>query len=324
MKVLRFVLRSIGGLWSALMILLMVMSLSLSVAMTMVPAVFATVSGVVGAAASAVGFKRPTVAKLLSDKEKFLSAESQRLNRQVASMADKEKSLIAESDTLERQLASMADKEKMLTSERDKLKRQLASPEVKYRGTNRPVQEAVADTSTRIANRIKVAATRNVGSTFGEAIPFVGVGVIAAAIALDLSDTCQLLKDVRELDAAFNPENPIDPAEVCGLKPPSAEELWESVRSAPSDVWDGVKQAPGWFQDLKPGDLPDWPSVKDSVNGFAEKMGTFLDSTVGALTDGFGSAVQMGAKGGSDLTKWLKGQLEKWRGGEETEGREAP
>lgn len=210
MTMFRFVLRSVGGLWSALMILLMVMSLSLSVAMTLVPAVFSAVAGVVGAATSALGIRTPT----------------------------------------------------------------LVSPEVIYRGEKKTAGEAVRDTSQRMATRIKTAASKNVASTFGEAIPFIGVGVIVAATAVEVSDTCLLLKDVRELDAAFNPDNPIDPEEVCGMEVPSKEEIWARIKSAPRDVWKEMREIYA--------DLPGWESVKDGLVGLGDGLRWQWDKWFGA------------------------------------------
>jgi len=303
MKVLRFVLRSIGGLWSALMILLMVMSLSLSVAMTMVPAVFATVSGVVGTAANAVGFKRPTVAKLLSDKEKVLTAESERLKRQSA---------------------SMADREKLLTSERDKLNRQLASPEVEYRGKKMPVGKAVSDTSTRIANRVKFAARRNVAFTAGEALPFVGVVTIAAATAWELADACRLLEDMRKLDAAFNEGNAIDPEEICGMTPPSAEEIWASIKSTPSDAWDGMTETLDRLSELDLADLPDWASVEVGLKELSASVGSALNSVSGAVTDGAAYVVQMGREGIGDGMESARGLVEPFFGETDVQSDQSP
>lgn len=275
MRVLRFVLRTIGGLWSAFMILLMVLCLALSVAMTMLPAVFSAVSGVVGAVADVAGIRTPTVAQRF-DAEKI-----------------------------------------KLTAERDALKGQLASPKVTHRGAKKPMREAVSETSARIAKRVKFAATRNVAATFGEAIPFVGVGVIVAATVWELKDTCDLLKDMRELDAAFNPDNPIDPADVCGMEVPTKEKIVERIASAPGDVWqEMIRQHDG---------LPDWQTVKknglqwlvsvpsdawDGAGSVLDEGGRFLKQEFGDLKNG--------------ATSWWERTPEQPLRGQETRREQAP
>lgn len=202
---MRFLLRTLGGLWSLLMILLTLASLALSVAMTLFPAVL-------GAVASGV--------EALSGR----------------------KTVVAEARARESRLLADLDAERAARrSETAALRRELAQQAVPYRGSRVAMREAVHDTAERVARRSSVAAGRTLGSTVGEALPVLGVGVIVAATAWELHDSCELMKDMRALDAAFNPEDPVSEDEICGLKPPTRDELWQAVKSSPGAAWDSAR-----------------------------------------------------------------------------------
>jgi hypothetical protein len=121
------------------------------------------------------------------------------------------------------------------------LKGKLMDTGVTYRGAKRSVREAVKDTSTRVSRRVATASARNVGSMAGEAMPVIGVGVIVAATAWELHDACEMIKDLHELDVAFNPEDAIDAREVCGMQAPTNAELWQTIRQSPGDAWKRVR-----------------------------------------------------------------------------------
>lgn len=208
---MRFLLRTLGGLWSALMILLTLASLALSVAMTLFPAVL-------GAVASGV--------EALTGR----------------------RTVIAETRARETRLLAELDAERVARrSETAALRRELAEKAVPYRGSRVAMREAVHDTAERVARRSSVAAGRTLGSTLGEALPLVGVGVVVAATAWELRDSCELMKDMRALDAAFNPDDPVSADEICGLKPPTRDEVWQAVKNSPGAAWD---QARGLYDEL--------------------------------------------------------------------------
>lgn len=145
--------------------------------------------------------------------------------------------------------ADLNGKLRTASTDRDRLRRELTSDVVVYRGEKKLVREAVADTSRRISSRVAGSALRNAGSAAGEALPFVGVGVIAAATAYELYEACEMIKEMHQLDVAFNPDHAIAEREVCGMRAPTSAELWESVTSGPAIVWGEVKTYYG--------DLPD-------------------------------------------------------------------
>lgn len=126
---------------------------------------------------------------------------------------------------------------------------------VTYRGNKRLLQDAVSDTSRRISTRTATGASRNLAATFGEAWPVAGTAVIVTATTLELYDACVIMRDLHELDVAFNPEAAFgaDAKEVCGLRVPTAEEIWAKVKNSPGEAW---AMAAAVMPDLP--DMPDF------------------------------------------------------------------
>jgi hypothetical protein len=142
--------------------------------------------------------------------------------------------LTTENDALKKRAGTLADENRRLT-------RELANGKVSYRGERKLAREAVKDTSGRLARRVSIASSRNVASVFAESLPFVGVGVIVGATLWEVKDSCEMMKDLHELDVAFNPENAIDGTEVCGLRVPDRAEVWHTIRESPADAWGAAK-----------------------------------------------------------------------------------
>lgn len=230
-RTVRLVLRRLGGLWSTLMMLLMAGSLALSIAMTMVPAIFAAVSGVVESVTGLRSLHTRQADKL------------DRVEGRAASEAAQRRAATSRADNLARELADSRVAQ-------SRLAREMAGSPVTYRGSRMAAQDAVKDTATRVSRRTALATSRNIASMGGEALPIIGVGVIVAATAWELSDACALMGEMRELDAAFNPENPMTDDEICGLKVPTRAELWASIRSSPSAAWDSAHELYGGLPDV--------------------------------------------------------------------------
>ena len=216
------VLGLLGGIWSVLMMLLMAGSLALSVAMTMVPAVFSAVAGVV---------ESVTGVRSLATRQ---ADDLARLERRAASEAAARRTASDRIDRLSRELADSR-------AARDRLARELRDSPVTYRGKRIAAREAVKDTAERVVRRTTLSTSRNIGSMTAEALPMIGIGVIVAATAWELSDACALMGEMRELDAAFNPENPITDDEICGLKPLTRAEIWEIIKSSPGAAWEKAR-----------------------------------------------------------------------------------
>ncbi|CUH61550.1 hypothetical protein [Thalassobacter stenotrophicus] len=133
----------------------------------------------------------------------------------------------------------------------------LRQPKVTYRGKPHLIKDAVSDTADRVSKRTAIAASRSASSVVAESIPYLGIAAIIGVAAWDIKDSCQTLKDLSELDLAFNPDKEVNAqaAEVCGMELPKREDIWASVKANASESW---HQAGTYVPDL-----PDfeWPSL---------------------------------------------------------------
>jgi hypothetical protein len=131
---------------------------------------------------------------------------------------------------------------------------------VLHKGQKKLLSEAVKTTTQRIARRTAIDATRNVTSTFGEAVPAVGVAVIVGVSAWELKDACDTMSDLHDLDVAIDPSLANDPSvsEVCGLKVPTKEEIWAKVSASPEEAWNGAKAL---MPELP--EMPELPAIPD-------------------------------------------------------------
>lgn len=108
----------------------------------------------------------------------------------------------------------------------------------------------VRKTSKRVSSRMARGAARNVSTAFGEAIPLVGVAVIAGGLALEVQDACDTARDMAGLEGAIaNPDDPetgqkqaMEAFNCSELIPeaedlPTKEEIWTGMMAAPADAW---------------------------------------------------------------------------------------
>ena len=133
----------------------------------------------------------------------------------------------------------------------------LKLPKVTYRGKPYLIKDAVSDTADRVSTRTAIAASRSASSVVAESIPYLGIAAILGVAAWDIKDSCQTMKDLHELDLAFNPDKEIDAeaAEICGLKLPKREDIWASVKLNAAESW---RQAGDYVSDLPEFE---WPSL---------------------------------------------------------------
>lgn len=122
--------------------------------------------------------------------------------------------------------------------------------------TNRVVKR----TSQNVVKRVQKGAARNIVSVGGEAIPLLGVAVIAGALALEVQDACDTAADMKALEAALitgidhetvmqKTREEFDCRQLLreelpdfeGI--PTKEEIWSGMKSAPSVAYENAKQA---------------------------------------------------------------------------------
>jgi Skp family chaperone for outer membrane proteins len=168
-----------------------------------------------------------------------------------------------EAKVKDKKMASMSDeltaKDRRIASLSDEVTSLKKPKAVSYRGQKWQLNEAVEDTAERVAKRTARGATRNVASVFAESVPVVGIAAVVGVTAWELKDACDTMKDLRELELAFNPDTTLDPdvSEVCGLEVPSKEVVWQTVKASPGKAWAAAKEYVPDLPDIEVPDLPD-------------------------------------------------------------------
>jgi hypothetical protein len=132
-----------------------------------------------------------------------------------------------------------------------------------------------------------------VGSIAAEALPAIGVTAIVGVTALELRDACEAMKDVQELNLAFNPGSvPIEDAStVCSLEVPSADELRANVKQYPSQAWEAAKGYASTLPTIDKVEI-DWTdyfaTVKAGADWIITETGSTTASFLGAVAQAFG------------------------------------
>ncbi len=203
---------------------------------------FGSVALILSAAVEAVtGVKSATTSmrgeinrknRRITNLEVDIEARNQRLS---STRAELDTELRAKNTRIRELEVDIGTKNRRIAALGDEVADSRAARSVVYRGERMLLSEAVENTSERVTRRITRGAIRNTGSVFGEALPLIGITVIVAATTWELKDACDTMDDLYQLDIAFNPENavPADRSEVCGLKVPTKEEIWQTVKGQP-------------------------------------------------------------------------------------------
>ena len=152
---------------------------------------------------------------------------------------------------------------------------------VTFKGEKVALKKAVAHTSEQIGKRSSRSAARNVASMPGEAIPWIGTAVIVGVTSLEIRDLCLTMKDMTELQRAFDPSFKAneDDLEVCAIKVPSKEEIIAAVKASPGKAWEAAKKATPNLEDIKNMEMPDvkgwWENSEGAVSDFGGKVGAW-------------------------------------------------
>ena len=103
-------------------------------------------------------------------------------------------------------------------------------------------KRTVSNSIKRIQPRSRRAALANLAAAGGEALPFVGLGIIAGATAYEMKTACDTMRDLYDMQIAVEPTLAIheDRNMVCGLQIPSQAELWSAVKESPGAAWDSA------------------------------------------------------------------------------------
>ena len=152
---------------------------------------------------------------------------------------------------------------------------------VTFKGKAVPVTKAVSQTVMQIGRRSSRSAARSVASMPGEAIPWIGTAVIVGVTSLEIRDLCLTMKDMTELQRAFDPsfKTNEDDLEVCAIKVPPKEEIIAAVKASPGKAWEAAKEATPSLEDIKDMKMPDvkgwWETGEGAVSDFGGKVGAW-------------------------------------------------
>lgn len=102
-------------------------------------------------------------------------------------------------------------------------------------------------TAEQVTRRVQKTAARNIASVGGEAIPLVGIAVIAGALAMEVDDACDTAKDMAGLEAALATQGDAEAARDAAVKALDCKTLIPGYDSLPSkeDLWAMIKDSPG-------------------------------------------------------------------------------
>lgn len=241
----------IGNAWKTtrriLLIFVLLISLAVNVASFTVNAVSTAISTVVEGVTGA----KTLVSSVIQSEADLTTAglSAKKLEKELA-----EKTAKLEAEKVAR-IAAEAEKMALKTE----LTGLRAGKKVMIDGAEKTVEEAVALTTSRVRNRTVKLAAADLSATAGQAIPWIGVGVVVAATAYDLDMSCQTMKDMKALEQALDPTSvdERDVSQVCGMKVPTADEVWEAVKASPGQAWNAAASVLSGLPSVMP-DLPAW------------------------------------------------------------------
>lgn len=139
-----------------------------------------------------------------------------------------------------------------------------AGKKIIVEGIEITAEQAVLQASKRVRIRTAKLAGTNLSAAFGQAIPWIGVYVVVAATTYELKSACETMQDMRGIEVAFNPSSlgDADVEHICGLRVPSEEEIWESIKASPDLAWAAAESALGSLPPMPAMPkftLPSWP-----------------------------------------------------------------
>ena len=103
---------------------------------------------------------------------------------------------------------------------------------------NTRLRTKVASTTQSVKNRMKILASTTVLEAPLEAVPFLGIAVIAGTAAFELHTACETMKELYSLEVELNPNAAFDNT-ACGMEVPTTEEL----RASWSKYYDDIGKA---------------------------------------------------------------------------------
>jgi len=112
-----------------------------------------------------------------------------------------------------------------------------------YKGTKMATKAVVKRFKGKLSKRLAKRAAIKVGSASGKAVPFLGIALVAGGVTWAIYEICEDLKELHELEKAFDPFAIFKPEEekVCGLPVPSEAQIRKTVLESPELVWNQAR-----------------------------------------------------------------------------------
>lgn len=221
--------------------------------------------------------------ELVETRARLTESDSLRASQDVR-IRELDETLTRSRDELRSASSQLESIESRLAKQNDEVARLRSQQFVKFKGNEVSVREAAQITATSLRTRTATTATANAAATFGESIPFYGIGVIVAATSFEIAMACEDMKDLYELQIALDPESavPEDRDKVCGLQVPTRQEIWETIKTSPAAAWnlagDALNSAGAKVSDLS---MPDfsgaWSHVIALWDGTAGWFGSWFE-----------------------------------------------
>ena len=187
-------------------------------------------------AAEADGLKRKN-GKLTAEAE-GLKTKNNKLAAEADGLKRKNSKLIAEAEGLKTKNSKLAAEAEGLKTKNGKLVAEADN----LKARNLTKIKAVEKITSRIADRTTRSATLNVAAIPVEAIPGVGIGVALAVTTWELTEACGIMRDMKELNIALGSAEPVADDAVCGMEPPTKEQIWDAIENSPGAAWKAVKE----------------------------------------------------------------------------------
>lgn len=134
--------------------------------------------------------------------------------------------LVAERQDLSGKYNDLTTRHNALTTQHATLNREhgdLRNAKAEYEAR---VRNATHKLSSNLSSKLVKTSARQVASTPGKAIPFFGIGFVAAFTAIDVYEACEMIKALHEMNIELGTQADTNNRDtVCGLKVPTQDEL---------------------------------------------------------------------------------------------------
>lgn len=259
---MRYFLRPFRWLFKATRILVFLVYLVVFIASHTISAISSMVSLTIETVTGVT-----TVAAELASSLEITRSQEKVSKKKIADLEIEKKKLSLEKDDLRVKNGSLG-------KEIDGLKKKGPS-DVKWKGKMVPFKDAVADVTGGVKRRTQKVAISNSASIFGEGVPVYGVAILVATLGYELKTACDTMKDMDELQILLDPDTPLsdESDKVCGMKPPTTEEVWEIIKSSPENAWaasvsayEGALEAIPTWEETQASSVAAWDWTKSTFS----------------------------------------------------------